>query len=451
MKILIILFLFNTIVLNKAWAFTLSPIYKNGTTVCEENIGLRNGEISYWVNVPIDYKDLSKGETQIYAYTKRPIDYTLPSVIFFTGGPGSSARSMEFTLPNVNIIFFEQRGISCSRPKTETLFLDFHFYSSENTARDAREILKYLHINHATAYGHSYGTIPATIFSSFFKDQTDSLILEGVIYHGDESLWSSSIKKNLLQNFFNSLSLDVQNKIIELSNSNLVPNNWFSKVGSMMLYLNNGISTFSDFLNSLLNMDSETFNVFINNFFPHEKMEEEFSFGDVMMGMIGCQEISMNDPNLSLTMTFNDRTLQYDRKNIDKKERCDRLILPKNTQPYMAEKYPVNVPVTYFLGENDGATDLNQGLLHSRNVAQNNRNILILKQGGHLPVLTLLSENRDCNPDEEADKCQSLEQNKMMVKIVQDIIQFKKVKLINIENFNSKGPLHFSVEVRDEN
>ena len=89
-------------------AFVINPEYKNGEILCAH---IEN-EFSKRTSVPINYQNPSKGNTSIYSYTKKPFDPNLPSVLYFTGGPGVSSRSSEFDLPNFNVIFLGQRGIS---------------------------------------------------------------------------------------------------------------------------------------------------------------------------------------------------------------------------------------------------------------------------------------------------------------------------------------------------
>lgn len=427
-----------------AQAFIIPENYESGKDRClRENL---SSEFSKYVSVPVDYNNLSKGYTSIYSYTKKPFNPNLPSIIYFTGGPGSSSRASEFTLERSNVIFLEQRGISCSKPETKELYLDPKFYSSVNTAKDAKLVLDSYGIKKATIYGQSYGTVPATIFASMFKSQTNNLILEGVIFNGNETLWHSPVKKHLLQNFFNQLSSADQEKVLNYSQSGLVPSNWFSKVGGMLLYMNNGIETYKTFLESLLTMDEDTFVSFIRNFYPNEKEAEDFSFGDVTMGMIGCQEISMNNQELSLNLVFQDKKLSYDKVNVDYHERCLPLGLDQyKSNYYRAINYPVFTPVFYFLGENDGATDIHQGMNHFRTVAKSEKTLIILKKGGHLPALGLLKDNRPCNPMEEEDKCQSLAQNVQMTNIFDKIIHREVLEQSDIDKLNRSGELQFKL------
>lgn len=441
-------FLLLSFVFTYSWAslaFIIPDKYQSGAEVCEKYKSYRIGEIEKRVEVPVDYKDVNGEKTIIYAYTKKTFNKNLPSVIYFTGGPGVSSRNTEFSLPNTNLIFFEQRGVSCSRPNRVELFLDHNFYSSENTAKDALEIIKSYGLKSVVIYGQSYGTIPATIFASFFPKNTSALILEGVIYEGDKSLWNSEIKKNLLQDFYNNLSDEKKERILKLSINNFLPANWFSKLGGMLLYMNDGIDIFKIFLDNVLSMEDENLKSFIQIFYPNDKMEEVFSFGDVMMGMIGCKEISMSNPQLSRTLVFNGNQLVYDQQNEDREYSCRPLHLENWQGPhYQASHYPVRVPTFYLLGENDGATDLDQGKRHFENVAKNKKFMLVMEKGGHLPSLALLKDNRSCDPEIEVDQCQTFKQNNIMVEIFEDIVRNRQINKELISKFNEAGPLIWS-------
>lgn len=427
----------------KTQAFVVSDIYKSGRELCKERESERAGEFFKWIAVPIDYAHPEKGHTEVYAYTKKAFNPNAPTLLFFTGGPGVSSRSTEFSLPHFNVLFFEQRGISCSKPKTKELFLSPSFYSSENTAADALEVLKAFHIKRASVFGHSYGTIPATIFASKYPDYTRSLILEGVVYHADQSLWLAKKRDQLLQDLFDSLTVEEKNFIVELSSSGKVPSSWFSKIGQMMLYLNDGVESYRQFLKSIISNDSMDRASFINNFFPDPlKPEEDFSFGDVTMGMIACREMSMSDPKLSLTTIFKDGQLVADENNIDRVSQCQPLALQDAYQTatsYKAEKYPIHVPVNYLLGETDGATPLDHGLNHYENVARGPKQLLVMTKGGHLPSLGLLKENRDC------EDCDNLKQNKIQAQIFENLALGLSIEQSLIEEFNNAGELKWNV------
>lgn len=424
----------------KTFGFTLNPVYKNGEEVCQEHAQERSGEHFRYVFVPVNYQNPLAGKTQIYSYLKKAFNPKQPSVIFFTGGPGVSSRSSEFSLEHYNVIFFEQRGISCSRPLSEALFFDPAFYSTENTARDAALVAHAYGLSQVSAYGHSYGTVAATVFASFYPELVKSLVLEGVVYKADKTLWRDPKKLTRIQDFFNQLPAEMKNKILKLSNTPGIPATWFSKVANMMMYLNNGLRSYQSFLEQVLLMDEESFSGFIQSFYGNpEKPEEEFSFGDVTMGMIGCQEMSMADTTLSMVSEFSGETLISNLINDDERNFCAPLnISHNNNRIYDAQKYPVLVPVTYLLGETDGATPLYQGLTHFNKVAKGQKQALILLEGGHLPMLDLLKENRLCHDPED---CHKLRQNRAAIKVIERLLSGKKLTHNELEDFNGSGEL----------
>lgn len=415
--------------------------YLNGRQVCEKYKEQRNNEFDYYVDVPLNYDHPNLGKISIHFYLKKAFDKNLPSLIFFTGGPGASPRSQEFSINNVNVIFFEQRGIACSRAEKYENFINSDFYSSKNTARDALEILNFLQINKATIYGQSYGTVAATIFASLFKNRTQNLILEGVIFKGDKSLWESNRRLHLVKRIFQKLPQADQTKILQLNSSHKLPHTWFSKLASMVLYLDNAEEIFPTFISGLLKIDDDSFINFIQNFYPTETIEDEFAFGDVTMGMIGCKELSMNNPEISMEILFDGKEFRYSNYNKDYYERCLPLHLEKpNFEFYSAENYPLDVPTYYFLGENDGATDIHQGMKHLRNNQSKDKFVIFLKKGGHLPALGLLKDKIDCT-DEACDSSQ----NREMGNIFEKIISNQNISVNDISKLNQAGELKFKL------
>lgn len=101
MKKLLFLGLF---LISSAYAFILPTEYISGEDLCRKH-DLSN-EYGEYVEVPAYYDANNTDKTKIYFYTKKPFNPKMPSLIFFTGGPGVSSRSTEFEIPNTNVIFF---------------------------------------------------------------------------------------------------------------------------------------------------------------------------------------------------------------------------------------------------------------------------------------------------------------------------------------------------------
>jgi proline iminopeptidase len=382
---------------------------------------------------------------------KKNFNPALPTLIYFVGGPGGTSRGIEFSLPTTNVIFFEQRGISCSRPATRKLFLDPKFYSSENTAADALLILDAYEIKKASLYGHSYGTVPATIFASKYPERTNSLILEGVVFKADESLWISPRKVKYMQDFFDSLPKEKQDRIISFSERSDVAKTWFSLIARMTLGVGNFVEGLNGFLDStVFAKDSTDLELAeqISSMIPKIDITtpaEQNGFGEITMGMISCQEMNMTNTMMSHLLYFKDRKLVPDRMNIDYYSMCIPLGLSKFKKDfYTAEKYPIHVPVTYFLGEFDPATSLDQGLAHFKNAQSSNKQALVLLGGGHTPNIEKVIESSYCKP--EVENCEEYKQRFIQVNIFEMAVRGLKISAADIEKLNYSGPAQWIVK-----
>jgi pimeloyl-ACP methyl ester carboxylesterase len=218
-----------------------------------------------------------------------------------------------------------------------------------------------------------------------------------------------------------------------------VPKNWFSKIGHFMLYLDDGINVYKQFLENVMQMPEENFIPFVKNFYSNpQALEETYSFGSVTFAMIACQEMSMAKENLSMNYIFSpENQLISDFFNEDDEQNCKTInIKHDQDRIYKANQFKVDVPVYYLLGENDGATSLVQGLKHAKNVALNRKQVFILEKGGHLPLLGHLKEYREDNND--TIKSESVEWFKKMIN--SQIISNSDLSLLN-----SNSPLQWQI------
>lgn len=371
----------------------------------------------------IQDSDFPNEEIYIHSYVKNKIDPKKKTVLFFSGGPGASPRSSEFKLDSVNIIFFEQRGMGCSRPSSPDLFLNPKFYSSKKSISDAARILEDYKVNQAIIYGHSYGTILATMFAHFYPEKTDKVIIEGVIGNANIGIWQSEHRRMKLQETFEALDQNLKDKVLKYSRHLEIPTSWFSVVGTMMSYLDNGYDTYKTFLANILEMDEESLVPFIKNFYAQKGLLNTELLaahdGDITFGMITCQELSGTHPTSSMRLEFDSKNqLQWDNQNEDDKNYCQPLRIDHSRSLDMAD-YPVVRPITYLIGEDDGATDLAQAKYHLKHVAKGVKNFLVLKNGGHLPNLASLKDNRPCNDEED---CKNLSALKAQVKFFENIV-----------------------------
>lgn len=369
----------------KASALILPEVYLSGPEVCAKQ--KRSNEHEIWLQVPVDYQDESKGVTPLYAWTKKPFDPHQKTMIFVSGGPGDTAHNSHLDLLGWNVVFFDQRGNSCSRPMKRELYLTPSFYSSENTTRDIDEIRKHLKLDHISVYGVSYGTVPAHLYGHYFPDTTRAVVLEGIIYQGGEGLMRPIERTQMLQDFFDSLPLKTQEQILELSEHPEVKSNWFSNVGMKMLYQDNALEVLNIFLGNII-WNEDLFITLMKSFEETNPKDTEFGFGNVMMGMIGCQELGMNLKEASFYSIFHNKKLLSDNKNLQQLHYCQDLgFLPDTpTTLYDASQKPSLARTTYFQGSLDGATVLSSAIKHFKHATVGSAELIIIDKAGHLPV-----------------------------------------------------------------
>lgn len=352
-----------------------------------------------YVEVPLDYNDLSQGQIAIYYHMQAQFEANKPTLIFFQGGPGSASRDeVRFRdLDDWNIIFFDYRGIAFSSPDTFDLLRNPRYYSSEATARDAREILNHFGVKKVSVYGHSYGTVLATIFANLFPEMTRTVILEGTVFYGGEELWSSSHRKKILQIFFDRLPMELKKKIIDYSGRADVNPVWFSRVAQQYMYISNFSSYFTDYLEGLFLMSDSEIISSLSRTYDHPLLYEASSdFSEYYFFHVVCQELSGQSSFATFSFKFeNEKLVRVEDATTQKG--CQQLNIGKNaSHPYFALNYPVSVPVTYFQGTTDGATVAPQAIQHYKHVAKSSAQIFLARQGGHVPMHELL-----VNPDSE--------------------------------------------------
>lgn len=371
-----------------AEALSIPQAYLSGPDVCAKNLEARQNELGRWLKVPIHYSAANQETTDLYTWTKKTYDPQKKTVIFVSGGPGDTAHASSLDLNEWNIVFFDQRGNSCSRPSTKELYLDRSFYSSENTARDIEEIRKAYGASTISVYGVSYGTVSAHLYGHLFPQTTRAIVLEGVVYEGGAPLIEPVRRIKILQRFFESLPAKTQDRILELSKHPEIAPNWFSNAGMMMLYLDDPLGSYLHFLNNILWNDEVAIGVLKS--FEKSRSEEdvEFGFGHVMMGMIGCQELGMNLPGLSFYSVFENRRLVSDGKNHFIDTYCRSLGFKENetAKLFKAADYPSVASTTYIQGTLDGATSATNAVHHFKNAAHGFAQLVLVRDGGHMPL-----------------------------------------------------------------
>ena len=361
-----------------------------------------SSEIGHYLQVPLDHGEPNSAKIAIYYFTEKVFDPQLPTLLFFPGGPGGSGHYNKafHALHDWNVIFMDYRGIGLSFPASVEVLRTTRYFTSENVARDARLIAKELGADKVTVYGHSYGTVTANIFASLFPDMTRSVILEGIVYQGDEQLWSSSHRQKILQKFFNKLDAEMQDEIIRLSNLPGANKSWFSRMGQQMMYQNNFEDEFlmrlihligssdteklesvsTDFDSGIINMDMLLFSA---NFFLH----------------VACKELSALDQFASFNFAFEGRELKPIDQPVIRNACAEMNIDASLVKTYRATNYKVSVPVFYIQGTMDGATTAPSGIWHYKYVPTGTAQLFLIKKAGHSPLYSELQNKFNLNQE----------------------------------------------------
>ncbi|HEY1080077.1 MAG TPA: alpha/beta hydrolase [Bdellovibrio sp.] len=378
-----------------ALSIPTAETYEGGRKMCETSYqDIIAREKGFFVSVPVDYAKPTLGSTDIYAYFSGGYDAKKETVIYFTGGPGQPAhwplfsREMPF-----NFLVMEQRGIGCSRPATLQQYLNPTFYSSENVARDAEQIRKYLKISRWSVYGISYGTVPATIYGSLFPGVTRAVILEGVVFSGDLSLWEGPHRRKILQKVIDSLPVFVVDRLEKISSEHGISDLWLSVIARGQLMYYRGAEQLRDKFLAL--SDDTQYTKLVNELkvlFTTTPSEGHPLFvpNEIPYYMISCQEFNMASEKLSMSDVLVNRKLV---PSLDKSSPAIcRQLKAQSTRSYFATNYPLQVPVTYFQGSTDSATPAPNAIAHFKQVAKKSAQLMILVDGGHNPNLQLLLE-----------------------------------------------------------
>lgn len=392
-KIGLFIFLFSIKVSAQLLGDIANPImntpYKSGPEFCQN----LDNEYPLWVTVPSHYENKNAEKSFIYAWTKKPFNHKLKTMIFVSGGPGSHEHESSFDLSDWNVVFFDQRGIACSKPKNKKTFLDRSYYRSDYTAKDIQEIRKHLKVDQISVYGVSYGTIPAHLFGHFYPQNTRAVVLEGTVYRSDDLFYQNSTRQFYVEKYFNELAFDIQTKVSDYSKHSELEKNWFSRLVSMMLYSDDSQKLLNGFLENIFAADETTTLTLLKNFSRHLPITETDFSGAVMQAMIGCQEMSMNSSGISFYSNLENGQLIPDQKNHFQELYCQPLGFTSadKNKTYFAESFKTKVFTSYIQGELDGATPADLATLHFEKATLNNAQFLQSKDGGHISIYSSLA------------------------------------------------------------
>lgn len=344
-----------------------------------------------FLELPLDPSRPAKGAFDLFYRISKNFDPARPSVIFFNGGPGGSSDDVKFedSLADFNFIYLDQRGTSFSHLRTEAEMLDSSNFSSELIARDAEALREHLGIEQVTVYGHSYGTIPATIYASLFPSHTRAVVLEGVIFDGQPTLWSAPYRLKIMQSYFDGLSSERKAIIQAINETKAAPSDWLSRTIRSAMYEPFFSSVVDRRIDELgRKSPAEAAKELSNETMSLAFVPDSTYFGSYMLLQIGCRELSMMKAGAAWDYDMIDGKFQLAEGKNNFRSGCDQLpgMSVSEEHTYFASDYPVQVPITYFEGTADGATVAPNAMKHWRNVAKSRAQLFYIVNGGHSSV-----------------------------------------------------------------
>lgn len=422
--------LFTTIILSATISYSQAlPMdsrqcgrYVSGNELSENNPDLVKFENGFFVEVPKRYETPNGEKTKIYAYFAEKYDSSKPTYVFFLGGPGqNSHQSMSFKFNffktlGYNFLLMDQRGISFSKFNSSDDALNTENYSSVYTAKDMLSVIDSLGLKKVSVYGASYGTIPATIFASLFPERTTSVILEGVVFDGDKTIYQDLHRVKILQRYYNSLPEALKEKIDYLISEKKM--NEYELPGTLMAilmmygedllpfytkvlnraFIENEFKSKADLVKAWGDISNETFPAKKSySIIPPKlsndicyKIEDSTDVNQILM----IKEFGASELTSFTTFTLKNRKIEpvphsgYVKSDTYKN-------WPESKIYYSAKEYPVRTPLFYLQGTYDGATPVTGATLHFKNTPTEKSQLFLFKGSPHMPTGKIINDLND--------------------------------------------------------
>ncbi|MGE0634690.1 MAG: alpha/beta fold hydrolase [Pseudobdellovibrionaceae bacterium] len=369
--------------------------YMNGKQFCAKYHEITSKEFGIYVEVPMDYQNPEKGATEIYAYTMATFDPTKPSVVSIDGGPGGNSHGYSEPFdPEYNLIYFDQRGLGCSSPKTYSLYLDSSLYSTDNTVRDMDKIRQAYGINEWSVFGISYGTVPATIYASTFPDNVRSVVLEGTLgpYQQMHNRAFKAEKYNLVIADFNEARLKTFETLLKDGG---IESEIIWTLLNRALFIDIGFRRAKRDIESIILEDGSVDEVRVQEFAEHFASKDERplqapgNVDETVYLSIACKNLQF--PKIQgqqIVYSFKMQKFAVAKASEREAERlCKDDVGVKQLQqkPYQLSDYPIVKPIYYFQGSHDGATNTRGSIEHWKAVPKGLSYFMLAAKGGHTP------------------------------------------------------------------
>jgi len=344
------------------------------------------------IKVPV-YPDQPDSPTYDFAYQVRISNYNIamPWVIVIPGGPGSpSIGTNEGAVPlYYNTIFTDPRGSGCNVLPNDAYF-PTDALTTEYLANDILTILKQANLSNYFVFGHSYGTVEATVLTALVEraglTPPKGLILEGVLglyfYSYDDYIKSYNLQWDRIKTYLHPNVLD---GLARGNYQGYTSKQWLAFLAYRMAYgdIPNVGPLAAYELNPLASQDLAVVAAAKAKLAANmANIEKPYTKSGISV-WLGCRELwdthtSMDFVNATFVRSGSDLCVTYG--------------VPL-TRPYDAKDYQVTTPIYYLVGENDPMTHYSHAVYHYYSQVRAPRSFIFFPKGvGHGPLESQLTE-----------------------------------------------------------
>lgn len=309
---------------------------------------------------------------------KTPQSANFPTVIFLPGGPGGTSigTTKDQIPPEFGIILTDPRGVGCNRVKVKNAR---RFYSTTNFADDIAAIVSTLNLKNYILYGHSYGTVLATVTAVHIAQlnltKPTSVVLEGVVGNAIFDVGGGiSPKARVWEEVKLELLPAARLALAQPKPMGIDETQWgFFLTAILGAY---GEPYTVGLLNLMADPNSAQFqqlkNYILSLSMPSEKDDlDRFELWKI----VSCRELAEVMPGYAT-----DVILKNGMWAADSADYCSKI---KMDTPYLPMAWQIPVPIYYFVGDRDPQTTPEMGISHFNSQFLAPKHLVYVRGGGH--------------------------------------------------------------------
>lgn len=365
-------------------AAVLAPSAEAFIVTIRASRGACDREDVHEISRPV-YPDRPDSESFPYKYQYvRGTDDSKPVIVFMPGGPGGGAITDDwsgFVPEGYGVVLTDQRGANCNDRRSDGF--PAAGYQTRYLADDVVEIVRHEGLRNYILYGHSYGTMHATMVASQIEARRKAgedlaapaaVVLEGVIGHAFGAGEAVGHFQKEWAHVKTRLAPEVQERLRKVSLPFAELDDVAGRWGTL---LQNGLYAGrfpqgNDLARSInfLGTDEEPQ---LRELVANSQTGAD-GYGELFK-IIGCREIFVDFPH---RMVLRRGELTPEGQTCAGGELVDA---------YDSQNWPIEAPTFYFAGARDPATPLAHAEYAYAHSVSRNRNLIMVGEAGHSPLM----------------------------------------------------------------